>query len=513
MKRKTVIILCVAAVAVFLVTYGIFKSKSGAYQFVTVARGTITEEVDVTGNTTPVQSLNLAFQNGGTVASVSKNAGDTVAAGQAIAQLDTSALQAQLAQTQASVDATQATLQKLQAGPTPQAVQISQTALASAQQSLTNQYVSAPDAIASALAKANDAVRNQLTPLFSNAESNSPQLSFSVSNSQILNNAQSERLSASQELNVWQAELYKLPPNAGTSTLDAALASSASHLNVVEQLLETVSTALVDATSLSASTATTYKTDVASAVTEVQSASAAVNGTQQGIASGETAVAQAQAALNQTLAGSTSQDIAAQQAAVEQAQANERSAEVNLRNATLISPINGIVTVQNAKPGQIATAGQIIASVISNDNLEVDAFVPETDIGKVAVGNTVSMTFDAFHGETFGGKVFYIDPAETVVSGVVEYKIKVSFDKPDGRIKSGLTANLTIKTKTNPNTLILPQYAVIQNVSGTFVEVLQNGSPKQIPVTLGIRDQEGNVEIANGVTEGQQVVNVGLKSQ
>jgi hypothetical protein len=99
------------------------------------------------------------------------------------------------------------------------------------------------------------------------------------------------------------------------------------------------------------------------------------------------------------------------------------------------------------------------------------------------------------------------------VSGVVDYKVKISFEKPDSRVKSGLTANLTIKTKTDTNALILPQYAVIQNVSGTFVEVLQSGTPAQIPVTLGIRDQAGNVEIVNGVTEGQQVVNVGLKAQ
>ena len=131
----------------------------------------------------------------------------------------------------------------------------------------------------------------------------------------------------------------------------------------------------------------------------------------------------------------------------------------------------------------------------------------------MAVNDPVSMTFDAFSGETFNGTVFYIDPAQTIVSGVVEYKVKISFNTPDARIKSGLTANLTINTKTDANVLILPQYAVIQNVSGTFVEVLQNGTPTNTPVTLGLRDQSGNVEVATGVTENEQVVNVGLKAQ
>jgi multidrug efflux pump subunit AcrA (membrane-fusion protein) len=123
------------------------------------------------------------------------------------------------------------------------------------------------------------------------------------------------------------------------------------------------------------------------------------------------------------------------------------------------------------------------------------------------------MTFDAFPGETFAGKVFYIDPAQTIESGVVDYLVKTSFNTPDSRIKSGLTANLTINTQTDNNVLILPQFAIVQNVSGTYVDVLQNGTEAQIPVTLGIRDQSGNVEIASGVTEGQQVINVGLKTQ
>jgi RND family efflux transporter MFP subunit len=224
-------------------------------------------------------------------------------------------------------------------------------------------------------------------------------------------------------------------------------------------------------------------------------------------------VAQAQAQLNSTLAGSTTQAIAAQQAQVEQAQANVQNINVSIANATLSSPISGVVTVQNAKVGQIAVAGQIITSIISGNNFEVDAYVPETDIGKVAVGNSVDMTFDAFPGETFEGKVFYIDPAETIESGVVDYLVKTSFVTPDPRIKSGLTANLNINTQTDNNALILPQFAIVQNVSGTYVDVLQNGTEAQIPVTLGIRDQNGNVEIASGVTEGEQIINVGLKAQ
>lgn len=515
-KKKTVvaavIVLMVAAAGYFFVA----GRNGGKYQFVAVTQGTITEVVSVTGNTTPIQSLDLSFPAGGTIAAVYKNAGDSVNAGDVLVQLDTSGLRAQLAQAQAAVDAAQATLEGLQAGPTPQAVQVSQAALASAQQSLANTYTSIPDAVTDAYAKANDAVRNQISAFYNNPDSNNPQLSFSVSDSQIVNNAQAERVQVGDELGEWETEIGALSSSTAslpTSTLADTLQDASNYLSDVAAMLNTDATAVVDESGLSDSTTEAYKTDVTDAITEVNGAASAINTIQQNIASEQAQVAQAQAALAQTLAGSTAQAIAAQQAQVAQAQANVQSIDVQIANDTLSSPIAGVVTVQNAKVGELATAGEVVTSIISGNDFEVDAYVPETDIGKVAVGNPVDMTFDAFPGETFEGQVFYIDPAETIESGVVDYLVKVSFNTPDPRIKSGLTANLNIDTQTDHNALILPQYAIIQNASGTYVDVLQHGAETQIPVTLGIRDDSGNVEILSGVTAGEQVINVGLKTQ
>ena len=132
---------------------------------------------------------------------------------------------------------------------------------------------------------------------------------------------------------------------------------------------------------------------------------------------------------------------------------------------------------------------------------------------QVALKNKITMTFDAFTNETFTGSVFYIDPAQTTTGGVVGYKIKVALDKKDSRMKSGLTANMNIETRHKDNVLILPQYAILQNDKGTFVEILQNSKVKDLPVTLGLQDQKGNVEIISGVTLGEAVLNIGLKSK
>jgi len=489
----------------------IARSQKTTYQFVTVKRGTITEVVSVTGNVTTTKSADLAFENGGVVAAVYYNEGDHVNQGDIIAKLDTQNLAAQLAQAQANVDSETATLKNLQAGATQQNIAVSQTALASAEQNLENSYASIPNTMASAYTSANDAVRSQLAAFFTNAEQGNPQLTFTVSNTQISNDITSERLQASDELNAWQTENQNIATSTASSTLNAMLQDALSHLAATKTLLTTALNAIVNANTLPPATAAAYKTDVTTGLNEVDASIGNVNAITQNIASEEAAIAQAQAALNLTLAGSTQDEIDAQAAQVEQAQASAQSIQVQINEASLVSPMSGVITMQNAKVGEVASPGIPIVSLIADNSLEVDVDVPEVDIGKIATGDPVLMTLDAFPNETFSGKVFYIDPAETMISGVVDYLVKVSFNKNDPRLRSGLTANLDITTQTKNDALIIPQYAVLQNDNGTFVETLNNKAVTQVPVTLGIEDQSGNAEVVSGVSEGEQVINVGLK--
>ncbi|MDE2019593.1 MAG: efflux RND transporter periplasmic adaptor subunit [Patescibacteria group bacterium] len=512
LSKKKIAAIAAGALVVILIIIHFASGNKSQYQTVAVKRGSITEIVSVTGNTTPLQSLDLSFQTAGVIAAVYKEVGAATAPGDVIAKLDTSDLETQLAQAQANVDQQSAALKKLQAGPTPQNIAVSQTALTAAEQTLANTYLGVPNTLAGAYADANDAIRNQLADFFSQSETNNPQLTFGVTDSQLANNIVLERIRVSEALDAWQTELQTLLATAPTSTLDTALQNAVAYLQKIKSLAIDSGTAVINAINLSATTASAYKTDATTALTDVNTALTNVTTAIQNIASEKASVAQSQAALNLTLAGSTQDDIDAQQAQVEQAQANLQNIQVKIAQASLVSPISGTITTQNAKVGQVAVIGTPVTSIISNNNLEVDADVPEVDIGKVQIGNPVDITLNAFPGETFTGKVFYINPGQTVINGVVDYLVKVSFDKLDPRMKAGLTADLDIKTQTDRNALILPQYAVIQNTSGTFVEVLSSsGTPQQIPVTLGIQDQSGNVEIASGVTEGEQVVNIGLK--
>ena len=511
-RSKTALGIIAAAV---VIGGGYYLTHRGGttYQFITVTRGSITETVSVTGNTTPTKIVSLGFQNSGTIASVSYNLGDTVAAGSVIARLNTASLSAALQQAQANVDAQQAQLAGLQTGAQPQDIAASQAAVQLAQQNLANLYAGISDSTTAGYAKANDAIRTQLSTFFSNPESSQPQLAYQTSNSQASVTAVNLRVAASAELNAWQQEQSQISPASTPATLTAALTKDLAHLSAIQNLLNTVSTTLDSNVSLNATTLAQDKSNVSTGLTEVNAAISALNTISQNVASQQSTVAQAQAQLALKQAGSTPQAIAAQQAQVEQAQAGVASAEANLSGSEIIAPISGVVTQQDAKVGQSASPGTPLVSIISNSGFEVDAGVSETDVGKVTVGDSVTMTLDAFQGETFTGSVFYIAPAQTDTQGVISYLIKIAFTKADPRLKSGLTANIDIQTKRDDNVLILPQYAIQQSDSGTFVETLVNGAATTTPVTLGIQDQKGNVEVLSGVTEGEQVINIGLKTQ
>ena len=508
--RSKIVLGIVVVLIVSVGSFFIFFNKGPTYKFITVERGAIVESVSLTGNTIPAQTVSLSFGSSGTISSVYTDLGKQVSKGQVLAELNTNDLVAQLHQAQANVEIQQAKLKGLESGTRPEDVAASQAALDKAKQDLTNIYNGINDTSTDSYAKANDAVRTQLNQFFTNGDNDNPKLTYlTTADGDIQHKAETARLSTTAALNKWQDQLTSVGDS--STDLEALLQVEVTYLATVRELINNLSKTLESAPSLSATTLATYKANVSTSLNEVNTATKNLNTISQNIASQKLTISQLQAQLDLKQAGSLPTDIAAQEAQVAQAQASVGSVLAKLENSKIVAPLSGTITQFDAKIGQTASAGVPLVSMMSGEGYEVDAGVSEIDVGKIIVGNKVSMTLDAFPSETFSGTVFYIAPAETNTAGVVNYKTKISFDKTDLRLKSGLTTNIDIQTKYKDGVLILPQYAVLQNDQGTFVETLENKVIKQNSVTLGIQDQKGNVEIVSGVTEGEQVLNIGLK--
>lgn len=494
--------------------YYFFGYRNAAlYQFSTVSRGSIAETVSVTGNTIPVRSVSLGFGNSGIVARVYASVGERVAAGSVLAALGTGDLTAQLNQAKASVDAQVAALEKLKAGARPEDIASSEAALAKGEQDLQNLYAGVIDISIDAYTKANDAARTQLLGFFTNGDTGRPQLSYLTSNSQAQVNAEGARVLAREALNDWQTDLRFHTSFSRGAEVDAAISKNLSRLLTVRSLVDNAGDALNGALTLDASTFAAYKTNVATAIGEVNTAVKNLNTASQAIASQKATVDQLRSQLDLKKAGATIQEIAIQDAQIQQAKAGVEGIEARIRNSIIVAPQSGIITRYDVKIGETASLGTPLVSIISDSAFEIEATVPETDIGKIMSRNLARVTIDAFPGEVFAGRVFLIDPAQTNNDGVVGYNVKIAFDAVDPRMKSGLTANLDIETRRKDDALLLPQYAIVQNDKGMFVETFRDKRVEQIPVVLGLQDQKGNVEIVSGVREGERVIIVGLKKK
>ncbi|EKE11919.1 MAG: hypothetical protein ACD_14C00073G0001 [uncultured bacterium] len=203
----------------------------------------------------------------------------------------------------------------------------------------------------------------------------------------------------------------------------------------------------------------------------------------------------------------------ARNAQVASARAVYDIALINLSKATLVSPVNGIITEINNKPGEILGTGVIketFSRVMSLDMI-IQSQVPESDIVKIKLGQHAKVTFDALTSEDiFDAEIIEIDPASTDVQGVVYYNIKLKLNTVDVRVKPGMSLNVDISTAEKNDVVMVPSRAVKTEDDGKkkYVDVLKADgiTTEKVYVETGLEGDEGMIEIKSGLKGGEKVV-------
>ena len=516
-KRPIISIITLGAIIMLVIFYLGKNGNVNADSFVTVAKGTITQEVSVTGKIKPVDSVGLAFERSGKITNVGASVGDTVKAGKVLASIDTSELYAQILQAQADLQAQKAKLRELENGSRPEEISISEAQFESAKISLENARRGVIDALNNAYTSADDAVRNKADRFFNNPRGLTPTLNLTTYEPQLKTDVENLRSLIESNFSAWKSYIDTVKVN---KDLYEYTENSFPYLNLIKNMLDKLALAV------NSMGVDSYKTDIFSARTEISSAITNLYTAREKLNISESNYVLAEKNLELKKAGYLPEQISAQESQVNRADANIRLIQTQISKSSIAAPISGIITKQDAKIGEIASAFSPIISIMSESAMEIEANIPEVDVAKVNVGNPIKITFDAIPNETFSGKVTYIDPAETIIDGVVNFKIKAVIETKDPRIKSGLTANLDIATLSKNDALVLPRYAIIENDNGTFVRKasakpggsalagLTSGNTKteEVPVKLGMTSNDGMVEIISGLREGEQVLNIGIKS-
>jgi HlyD family secretion protein len=160
----------------------------------------------------------------------------------------------------------------------------------------------------------------------------------------------------------------------------------------------------------------------------------------------------------------TEAEVAAARATIIQTKAQLSYSRTNMTYARIYAPIDGLVVSRNIDPGQTVAASFQAPTlfVIAEDlrRMRILAEIDEADVGKLKEGMKAEASVDAFAGETFHGKVSQVRYNPNSVQGVVTYLAVVDVDNPDMKLRPGMTATVTVKTREVKDVLRLPNAAL-----------------------------------------------------
>ena len=170
--------------------------------------------------------------------------------------------------------------------------------------------------------------------------------------------------------------------------------------------------------------------------------------------------------------GAREEEIKAQAAAVEQSQREYNLAKIMLDYSFIKSPIAGVVTARPVKIAETVPVGALIASVVSTDSLYIEAFIDEADAAKIAIGQQVNVTMDAYPEKAMKGEVYMISP---VVLGNKQeartFEARVRLLDKSIETKPGMSADVEVIVSKKEHVLIIPSQAIMERNDAKYVYV------------------------------------------
>jgi multidrug efflux pump subunit AcrA (membrane-fusion protein) len=355
----------------------------------------------------PGQQTALSFETAGIVTKLPVAEGDVVKAGDVLASLDTTLLEADVREAEAALAVAQANLEKAQAGSRPEEIQ-------QAEGDLSASIASVSEAVAS---------RDNIKQGATEAE---------IAQAQVeLQSAFIQEKQAQDQYNVANGTAINADP-------DYQEKHPQDHVKLDQDLIENRADSLSIANqNLAAAQATLDQLLAGPKASDLSLADAQV-----WVAAAERDAAQAY--LDLLREGPRPENIAVAQAQVEQQQAALDAAKAARDKAMLLAPFDGVVSTVSIRENEWANPGQEIVLLAGGEALEVETTdLNEIDVARVKVGDTVTVTFDALPDVTIQGKVASIAPKASEGAGV-NYTVRVTLDEvPDG-LRWGMTAFVDI---------------------------------------------------------------------
>lgn len=449
MKRRTLIVIIVIVLAVggffgFRAWRTAQSQANTTYQTDKITRDSLIAMVGATGTVRANQTAVMAWQTTGQIGEINVETGQLVQAGDVLGSLSQSSLPQSIILAEADLVSAQRALQNLQESGLARAQ--AQLALAQAEDELTN-------------------ARNRRTSK-----------DYSRASDLTLEEART-RLSLAEDEVARYEDLYEQVKNFS--------ADNTARLNIYSALLNA-------RRELELAQANLRYLEGGPDALEVEEADASV--------------ALAQATYDDALREWERIKDGPDPADIRAAEARIAAIEASLGLASLSAPFGGTITEVNSRVGDQVAPGTVSFRLDDLSRLLVDVQVPEADINRLAVGQSVSMTFDAILGKEYSGVIVEVGRVGTPVTGIVNFKVTIELQDQDENVRPGMTAAVNIVVNQLENVLLVPNRAVRLREGQRVVYILKLGVPTAIPIEIGAQSDLTSEIISGDVKEGDTVV-------
>ena len=194
------------------------------------------------------------------------------------------------------------------------------------------------------------------------------------------------------------------------------------------------------------------------------------------------------------------------------AKSNYEKASSDVNDTIITTPINGYIIGKPTPVGQTISSGistpQVIMSVATLDNMEIEALVDESDIGQVKEGQKVKFTVDAYPEETFMGTVRLLSKKATTENNVIYYKVYVTVDDAKGKLLPTMTARAEFIISEAKDVTMVPLNCIYTEGKRRYVKVYNEKAKetKDVDVSVGLSNDNNIVVTGADLQEGEKLL-------
>lgn len=480
-------------------------------QIVPVRQGTLSNTLSVVGELDAESNQDLTFSlmdGAAKLKTLTVAAGNQVKKGQVLATIDPVSYQQALDQAKSDLQAAEKTLADLQEPATPLEISQADLAIAQAEYELTK-----------ATGALDDLEHPDMAELQRGVET------ARIALAQAKTDLAAKQNNATAETELYDLQVAEATPAAEYNRLAAETYSDEKYqdrLSVAYNKMMDAQDARVTYELQQQQELLTAQTQVRTAQQTLVDAEQALHDAQSGgapleLAQARLAVQDAQVALANAKqarvdldSGADAVDIASAKASADQKRLAGAEAQAALAGTELKAPFDGTVLDTNVRVGSQVTASQVVLTLADLTKLNVIASVDETTIRRIRAGQNAEISFDAFPGQTFSGKILSVPLQGELQNDVMVYQVPLSLQGiQDLPVRVGMTANVNIETAQASNALLVPTIA-LQHAQGKYQVQLVNptdpqGDPLATDVEVGLSDGT-YTQILQGLNAGDQIV-------